>query len=182
MEVYCTAPYWKKVGGGQGEDKFEDTQLFISKIYGLWAEVNRRSGDGRCGNWSSATILLKIAPCYIPPRWRKPRGPISNPTSAVGRAICQLWLLYLFRVLEAAGENSKRDIILRRWLRAVCYLHASPPGPWIQRNYARQAGQGGALKGTPWKEDLCQPISLHYCAEECMSIILFIYFFCSLVK
>lgn len=23
----------------------------------------------------------------------------------------------------------QRDIILRRWLRVVCYLHASPPGP-----------------------------------------------------
>lgn len=31
-------------GGGQGEDKFEDTQLFISKIYGLWAEGNQQSG------------------------------------------------------------------------------------------------------------------------------------------
>lgn len=173
MEVYCTAPYWTMVGGCK-----ERTNLkILNYSYQRFMVYGRKwiggRGDGRCGNWSSATILLKIAPCYVPPRWRKPRGPISNPTSAVERAICQLWLLYLFRVLEAAGENSKRDIILRRWLRAVCYLHASPPGPWIQRNYARQAGQGGALKGTPWKEDLCQPISLHYYAEECMSIFFF---------
>lgn len=72
-------------GGGQGEDKFEDAQLFISKIYGLLAEGETADvGIGR-----QQLSCPGSPPCYIPPRWRKPRGPICNPTSAVGCAICQ---------------------------------------------------------------------------------------------
>lgn len=81
-------------GWGRGVGKENANLKILNYSYQRFMVYGRKGigsrGDGRCGNWLSATVLLKIAPCYIPPRWRKHRGPISNPTSAVGRAICQL--------------------------------------------------------------------------------------------
>lgn len=75
---------WREGVGVSGEDKFEDTQLFIAKIYGLRAEGSR--GKRRRQTWELVVsyCLARNRPLLLYPRWRKPRGPISNPASAVG--------------------------------------------------------------------------------------------------
>lgn len=41
-------------------------------VYWQMGVVGRR--DGQCGNWSSATVLLEIAPCYFTPGVGNPGG------------------------------------------------------------------------------------------------------------
>lgn len=184
MEVYCTAPYWANTGDlvGLREGGAERTNLktlnysyerFI--VYGRKGVVGRR--DGRRGNWLSATVLLEIAPCYFSPGGGNPGGQfLIQPVQLDVQYVNSDYCTYL-ESQNLQVENSKRNVILHRWLRVVCYFHASPPGPWIQHNYSRQAGQAGAFKGTLEKRNC---VNL-FCFVTALRSVCQL-FFCGLVK
>lgn len=128
MEVYCTAPYWVKTGGvqmearGRGEDKFEDTQLFISKIYGLWAEGSR--GKRRRQVWE---LVVEFAPCYLTPGVENPGGQFLIQLVHSGAQYVKSDYCTYLESQKLQVENSKEYVILHRWLRVVCVISTYLP-------------------------------------------------------
>lgn len=141
-------PYWMKK---KGKDKFEDTQLFISKIYSLSVEEKRYGVETReRSRWMGELVLNNCLAYFFILFFFLGEG---NPR---GQFLIQLGQLDMQHV-----KSHYRTYLDLRGFRIkfkegcspeMCHLHKFSPGSWIQSNYAK-ASTGWCFKTCTLKKN-----------------------------